>query len=93
MTDEKKKMLEAAIAQIEKQYGKGSIMRLGTESVLVPVSVIPTGSISLDARAGRGRSAARPRDRNLRPGIGRQDDHDAARHRRGAEDRRPGGVH
>ena len=40
--------------QIEKQYGKGSIMRLGSRDVLVPVSVIPTGSISLDAALGVG---------------------------------------
>src|SRR6202163_2094802 len=54
MTDERSKVLEAAIAQIEKQYGKGSIMRLGSRDVLVPVSVIPTGSISLDAALGVG---------------------------------------
>jgi len=54
MADERGKMLEAAVAQIEKQYGKGSIMRLGTRDVLVPVSVIPTGSISIDAALGVG---------------------------------------
>ncbi len=54
MADEKAKLLESAIAQIEKQYGKGSIMRLGTRDVLVPVSVIPTGSIGLDAALGVG---------------------------------------
>ena len=54
MTDERGKMLEAAVAQIEKQYGKGSIMRLGNKDVLVPVSVIPTGSISIDAALGVG---------------------------------------
>ena len=54
MTDEKGKLLESAIAQIEKQYGKGSIMRLGTREVLVPVSVIPTGSLGLDAALGVG---------------------------------------
>ena len=52
--EEKVKMLDAAIAQIEKQYGKGSIMRLGTKDVLVPVNVIPTGSISIDAALGVG---------------------------------------
>ncbi|MBZ5703369.1 MAG: DNA recombination/repair protein RecA, partial [Acidobacteriia bacterium] len=41
MADEKSKMLDAAIAQIEKSFGKGSIMRLGSRDVLVPVSVIP----------------------------------------------------
>ena len=54
MTDEKAKILDSAIAQIEKQYGKGSIMRLGNRDVLVPVSVISTGSISLDAALGVG---------------------------------------
>jgi recombination protein RecA len=54
MTDEKTKILESAIAQIEKTYGKGSIMRLGNRDVLVPVSVISTGSISLDAALGVG---------------------------------------
>ncbi len=54
MTDEKIKLLESAIAQIEKQYGKGSIMRLGSKDVLVPVSVISTGALSLDAALGVG---------------------------------------
>ena len=54
MADEKSTNLANAISQIEKQYGKGSIMRLGTRDVLVPVSVIPTGSISLDAALGVG---------------------------------------
>jgi recombination protein RecA len=54
MSDEKTKMLDNAISQIEKAYGKGSIMRLGNRDVLVPVSVIPTGSISLDAALGVG---------------------------------------
>src|SRR5260370_35453711 len=54
MADEKQKMLEAAISQIEKSYGKGSIMRLGSRDVLVPVSVIPSGCLSLDAALGGG---------------------------------------
>jgi recombination protein RecA len=54
MNDEKTKNLDLAIAQIEKSYGKGSIMRLGNRDVLVPVSVIPTGSISIDAALGVG---------------------------------------
>ena len=54
MAEERIKQLEVAIAQIEKQYGKGSIMRLGTREVMVPVSVIPTGSLSLDAALGVG---------------------------------------
>src|SRR6201984_418795 len=54
VSDEKTKNLDLAIAQIEKQYGKGSIMRLGNRDVLVPVNVLPTGSISLDAALGVG---------------------------------------
>ncbi|HWZ54459.1 MAG TPA: recombinase RecA [Verrucomicrobiae bacterium] len=54
MTDEKSKMLENAISQIEKDYGKGAIMRLGSRDVLVPVSVIPTGALSIDAALGVG---------------------------------------
>jgi recombination protein RecA len=54
MTDEKTKNLEIAISQIEKDYGKGSIMRLGSRDVLVPVSVISTGSISIDSALGVG---------------------------------------
>jgi len=54
MTDERAKLLEAAISQIEKSYGKGSIMRLGSKDVLVPVSVIPSGCLSIDAALGVG---------------------------------------
>ena len=56
MADERSKSrdLETAIAVIEKSYGKGSIMRLGSRDVLVPVSVIPTGCLSLDAALGVG---------------------------------------
>jgi recombination protein RecA len=54
MSDERAKLLEAAISQIEKSYGKGSIMRLGSKDVLVPVNVIPSGCLSLDAALGVG---------------------------------------
>jgi recombination protein RecA len=54
MADEKSKLLEAAIAQIEKSHGKGAIMRLGSKDILVPVSVIPSGCLSLDAALGVG---------------------------------------
>ena len=47
------KALEAALVQIERQFGKGSVMRLGQEGH-VPVEVIPTGSISLDVALGIG---------------------------------------
>ncbi len=51
---EKTKALDLAMTQIEKQFGKGSIMRLGTKDALVPVDVIPTGAISFDAALGVG---------------------------------------
>jgi recombination protein RecA len=54
MADDRSKLLEAAISQIEKSYGKGSIMRLGSRDVLVPVSVIPSGCLSIDAALGVG---------------------------------------
>jgi recombination protein RecA len=54
MSEDRSKLLEAAISQIEKSYGKGSIMRLGSRDVLVPVSVIPSGCLSIDAALGVG---------------------------------------
>ena len=54
MADEKTKALELAMSQIEKQFGKGSIMRLGSKEAIVPIAVIPTGAISFDAALGVG---------------------------------------
>jgi recombination protein RecA len=54
MADERVRAIELAFAQIEKQFGKGSIMRLGSKEAIVPISVIPTGSISFDAALGVG---------------------------------------
>jgi len=51
---EKGKALDLAIAQIEKQFGQGSIMRLGDEGYIVPVETISTGSLSLDIALGVG---------------------------------------
>src|SRR5512142_667295 len=51
---ERSRALDLALNQIEKQFGKGSILRLGSKDAIVPVSVIPTGSISLDAALGVG---------------------------------------
>jgi recombination protein RecA len=51
---DRKKALNLAIAQIEKQLGKGSIMRMGTDTPKERVSVIPTGAINLDAAIGIG---------------------------------------
>jgi recombination protein RecA len=52
--DDKKKALDAAIAQIEKQYGKGSVMKLGDSNANMNIEVIPTGSLSLDLALGLG---------------------------------------
>jgi recombination protein RecA len=54
MADERAKALDLALSQIEKQFGKGSIMRLGSKEAIVPISVIPTGAISFDAALGVG---------------------------------------
>tara|TARA_Y100000588_G_scaffold221313_1_gene235167 strand:- start:1346 stop:2416 length:1071 start_codon:yes stop_codon:yes gene_type:complete len=54
MVTEKEKALDLALSQIEKQLGKGSIMRLGESSPKLSVDVIPTGSISLDIALGVG---------------------------------------
>src|SRR5476649_2732257 len=51
---ERTRALDLALSQIEKQFGKGSILRLGSKEAIVPVSVISTGSISLDAALGVG---------------------------------------
>ncbi len=51
---EKGKSLDLALAQIQKQFGQGSIMRLGEETAIVPVEVIPTGSLGLDIALGVG---------------------------------------
>src|SRR5512136_1476566 len=51
---EKGKALELALQQIEKQFGKGAIMKLGEESASVAVEIVPTGSIGLDLALGVG---------------------------------------
>lgn len=52
--DEKLKALDAAIGQIEKQYGKGAVMKLGDPTAQMSVETIPTGSLSLDVALGLG---------------------------------------
>ena len=52
--DDRSRAVELALAQIEKQFGKGSVMRLGSKDAIVPISVISTGSISFDAALGVG---------------------------------------
>ncbi len=52
--EEKLKALDAAISQIEKQYGKGAVMKLGDPASRMNVETIPTGSLSLDIALGLG---------------------------------------
>jgi len=54
MADDRVRAIDLAFAQIEKQFGKGSIMRLGSKEAIVPIAVIPTGAISIDAALGVG---------------------------------------
>jgi recombination protein RecA len=54
MADDRNRAIDLAVAQIEKQFGKGSIMRLGSKEAIVPISVISTGAISFDAALGVG---------------------------------------
>ncbi len=54
MADERSKAIDLALSQIEKQFGKGSIMRLGSKEAVIPISVISTGAISFDAALGVG---------------------------------------
>src|SRR6187397_1854428 len=51
---ERQKAVELAVGQIEKQFGKGSIMRLGQKGPIQPIDSIPTGSISIDYALGIG---------------------------------------
>ena len=50
---DREKALEAALAQIDKQYGKGAVMKLGAEAVTRDIPVIPTGCLTLDAALGQ----------------------------------------
>ena len=54
MDENKKKALSAALSQIEKQFGKGSVMRMGDTPATRDIDVIPTGSLSLDIALGIG---------------------------------------
>ena len=52
---DKQKALESALAQIERQVGKGSIMKLGTEGAVMEIEATSTGSLGLDIALGIGR--------------------------------------
>src|SRR5580704_1382416 len=51
---ERARALESTLGQIEKQFGKGSIVRLGSKEAIVPIAVISSGAISIDAALGTG---------------------------------------
>ena len=53
-SEDKKKALDAAIAKLEKDFGKGTVMKLGDPAAQVAVETIPTGSLSLDIALGLG---------------------------------------
>ena len=53
-SDDKKRALDAAIAKLEKDFGKGTVMKLGDPAAQVAVETIPTGSLSLDLALGLG---------------------------------------
>jgi recombination protein RecA len=54
LSDEKRKDLDTALKQIERQHGKGAIMRMGVDGAQVQIAAIPTGAINLDAAIGVG---------------------------------------
>ena len=57
MADEKTertRAIDLALSQIDKQFGKGSIMRLGSKEAVGPISILPTGALSFDAALGVG---------------------------------------
>ncbi len=89
---EKSRAIDLTLSQIEKQFGKGSIMKLGSKGAVVPISVISTGAISFDAALGVG---GFPRGRVVEifgPESSGQDDHRAAGDCRGPEAGRHGRV-
>ena len=53
-SSERERAIDMAVSQIERQFGKGSIMRLGSDGVVKHVSVIPSGSLGLDIAVGVG---------------------------------------
>ena len=79
MDDNRKKALAAALGQIEKQFGKGSVMRLGDRwRVPRDIEVDLDGLARPRCRVGCRRRSERPGRRNIRPGVFGQDDDDAA---------------
>ena len=75
---DKTKALSAALSQIERQFGKGSVMKLGKNDRSMDIETISSGSLGLDIALGVGGLPKRPGGRNLRAGILRQDHAGAA---------------
>ena len=70
MDDNRKKALAAALGQIEKQFGKGSVMRLGDGGAARDIDVVSTGSLGLDVALGvGGLPKGRVRLDGQRPGV------------------------
>ena len=90
---DKSKALLAALTQIEKQFGKGSIMRMADGEVERDIEVVSTGSLGLDIALGVGGLPRGRGGRGLRTGIIGQDDAHAAGDRRDAEAGRHLRVH
>lgn len=71
MDENKKKALDAAVMQIEKDFGRGAVMRLGDTSAFGEVEVVPTGGAEPGYCAGAWRRAAGQSGGNLRTGVQR----------------------
>ena len=89
---DREKALETALAQIDRQFGKGSVMRLGSDE-RAPVEVIPTGIHRARRRTRHRRTSPRPHHRDLRARVVRQDHAHAARDRQRPAGRRHRRVH
>ena len=67
--EDKLRALDAALGQIEKQYGKGAVMKLGDSAANMNVETIPTGSLSLDIALGPWRCAEGKNHRGIWTGV------------------------
>ena len=65
---DKHEALDVALGQIERQFGKGSVMKMNDRAA-VSVGAVSTGSLALDLALGHRRAAARPHRRGVRPGV------------------------
>src|SRR5579862_5216313 len=92
VTAAQQRSLEAAIVDITKAYGDGSIMRLGAAQALRQIEVIPTGALAIGFAVGGGGRPTGGRGEDFWAGIIGQDDVDVARDCQCAEGGRPGGV-